>query len=786
MGLVWHQLRKDLRALRWMVAVWLWVLAFGVGSMTLTSAWGGPGGGLAFALIDYLISTLDTIAVVVMVPLLIHQEPLVGTKGAWLTRPMARTQLLASKVLFILAVILVPSLLAEAAALASNQIPTDYIGLAVVEGLLFRCALVVPVAALAALTPGFARFAVWGAGAWMLWTAVGSALAVSQLLGGDPMAVVSEMPLWEARRILGSLVLVVCGVAVLVHQYLTRRTRVSAALAGAGVLFFVGVQGFWPWPLHGAAEPAAPHEAPDVELSLTPDSLWVRDAVSFSFGASRPRQKQVSGQLRCSGAPPGTFCQLDSLSGELRFDDGTEVPIEKASGFTIDRVDSDALSAVLDADVDGGSAALAGYQELFQLDRGIVDSHGRRPATLEATASIRLRRYRVVAELPLTPGARFVRGPRQTRLEQVLEGPRSRDVVFVETRLQLSLFEREPRPMLASMLDPTLYALLNRPRQQALLPEIQPSFDPSAALLSQRRLRKSVLTRSFDSEGQLGQPYFAGIDDAWFSQARLAVIEVEELGLRHTRLNAAEIVLDPLERRRPASNAQLPGRAKRSVSLAEERLAAGSEEEALRHAAEALEIDLSAAGPLADVFGEDPEFASLRERATSRIDGLLAHYERRWGRHLARDEASALWAIWSLGTEHRDAEAVPFLVRFLTESPSEEARWRAADALWLIGDRSAAPQLVVALEDPSLKVRGFAASALGDLGDRDAVPAILAMFESLEDNREEAKARAADALGKLGDPRGIAPLADSLERIRDPEYVRWAEPALRRLREGNP
>lgn len=62
------------------------------------------------------------------------------------------------------------------------------------------------------------------------------------------------------------------------------------------------------------------------------------------------------------------------------------------------------------------------------------------------------------------------------------------------------------------------------------------------------------------------------------------------------------------------------------------------------------------------------------------------------------------------------------------------------------------------------------------------MPAILELFESLDDNREEAKARTADALGKLGDPRAIAPLTASLERIRDPEYVRWAEPALQRLR----
>ena len=212
--------------------------------------------------------------------------------------------------------------------------------------------------------------------------------------------------------------------------------------------------------------------------------------------------------------------------------------------------------------------------------------------------------------------------------------------------------------------------------------------------------------------------------------------------------------------------------------------AKGRREEALKLAERTLEVHLdpSTEDDMAGVFGTDATYAALHERVKTRVDGLVGLYERKYDRDFGRDRATVVWVIWSLGAEKKDKEAVPHLLRYLRESSIEEARWRAADALWEIGDARAVPDLVAALQDPSLKVAGFSASALGDLGDPTAAGPVLDLFLKLPDNREEAKARAADALGKIGDARAIAPLAASLEQIRDPEYVRWTRPALDRLR----
>jgi hypothetical protein len=222
------------------------------------------------------------------------------------------------------------------------------------------------------------------------------------------------------------------------------------------------------------------------------------------------------------------------------------------------------------------------------------------------------------------------------------------------------------------------------------------------------------------------------------------------------------------------------------IGDAAEHWARKERDQALKLAAQALEthLDEPTGDDLYAVFGDDPDFAALHDRVTSRITGLLDYYQRNHDRHFAPTRAAVVWEIWSLGAEHKDAEAVPLLVRFLRESAIEEIRWRAADALWAIGNRRAVPELIAALRDPSLKVAASAASALGELGDRTAVGPLLELFHELTDNRDEAKARVAYALGRLGDPRAAAPIAASLQRIRDPAYVRWAAPAAERLRKA--
>lgn len=79
-------------------------------------------------------------------------------------------------------------------------------------------------------------------------------------------------------------------------------------------------------------------------------------------------------------------------------------------------------------------------------------------------------------------------------------------------------------------------------------------------------------------------------------------------------------------------------------------------------------------------------------------------------------------------------------------------RSRAAWQLGRLGDRSAVPALIKALQDENEDVRWSAAWALGELGDEAAIPALEAASEG--DESDDVRSRAWEALrllrGKAG------------------------------------
>ncbi|MBI4863513.1 MAG: HEAT repeat domain-containing protein [Candidatus Riflebacteria bacterium] len=86
---------------------------------------------------------------------------------------------------------------------------------------------------------------------------------------------------------------------------------------------------------------------------------------------------------------------------------------------------------------------------------------------------------------------------------------------------------------------------------------------------------------------------------------------------------------------------------------------------------------------------------------------------------------------WALGELHY-REATRRLTKLLKSDPCESVRWTAAQALARIGDASAGPALVGALEDPELVVRMVAVSALGRLKDEKSVEPLKRALERPE------------------------------------------------------
>jgi len=151
---------------------------------------------------------------------------------------------------------------------------------------------------------------------------------------------------------------------------------------------------------------------------------------------------------------------------------------------------------------------------------------------------------------------------------------------------------------------------------------------------------------------------------------------------------------------------------------------------------------------------------TARRGDTQGLDGLLSAF--RWRYDTARNEA--VRAVVSLGPQ-----VFPALLRLARTGSTAVERRAAVDALGLLGEPEAVPQVVRALRDPNMVVRRAALIALVRLRASKEIPRIVRL---LQDESGGVRVLAAEVLGRFQDRRAVPALVRSL---RDPKwYVRQA------------
>jgi hypothetical protein len=546
MSLVWHQIKKDGWRLRWLLVLWavLVVLQSGLlmASALVAQGWAVH---LAYKLVAMVLPLLQFLLLILIVPLLVHEEPLVGTTAAWFTRPLSRGTLLASKAAFVFVVLVLAPLAAELVALRANDARADELGLAAAEIALTQWGVVAAVAALAALTPNFARFMTWGAAVWTVQTLAASALMVRFMLGGtdDLLEWAARPGAFRASMLVSLGSAVVAGTAVVVHQYLTRRTRRSVVFAICGLVasLVLSVSGAWLRPRRAEASTASA----SVVLSLDPDSVFAVDAFSLQTVA-QPRKK-ISARADCARTAPATFCEIDELHGTLKYPDGGVVPVERSRrGFSLARVHKRPLEQAL-----GGATVVTSVvdlADLFEVEQAVYAQRGQTPAVLEGNAAVTLKRYRVVATLPLRRGAFHAEGADRVTITDVLRGPGTCQVLLLHRRLRLLLSdEPDSAPSFAAgLLEPVSHVLVNAERRQAFVPEFMPRSNFGETLSQMmpggQRVSHDPASLMFTSESRFEKR--PKLDDAWLADASLVLVAADEQGHASAQVAVPDFILD--------------------------------------------------------------------------------------------------------------------------------------------------------------------------------------------------------------------------------------------------
>jgi hypothetical protein len=187
----------------------------------------------------------------VLVAHLVHADPLAGDQGFWLTRPISRGTLFASKLATIVLVIVLPSILGQAVPMMAFGAPLLDAARLLSEFLLYFAAGLMMVFAGAALTPNVRSLVTWAAALGILWAVVTIVtLNVSTTPRTDPGMTPSAATTRPSHRstvpsrtgLMVTFVLSTAGFSAAAwHQFRTRRTRRSALIAAATAVMVIGV-----------------------------------------------------------------------------------------------------------------------------------------------------------------------------------------------------------------------------------------------------------------------------------------------------------------------------------------------------------------------------------------------------------------------------------------------------------------------------------------------------------------------------------------------------------------
>ena len=570
MKLTLHLAAWDLRYLRHYLGLWLGLVILqavlvGFASHLSSDYPGDRGHFFSLSSFAWLVAVLKICLLAVIVTQLVQKDSTLGSTAFWLSRPVSRARLLAGKVLFLAPAIILPSLLVEAGLLFfSGVTPHDTLR-SVPQTVFLTLLAVATLMMLAAVTSSLGRMIFAGGialvGLPLLWFLAGGAWALYLLEPGTLVDVDLPAqpvpPLSLSTYAVGvALVLLATAVAVVGHQYLTRRTTGSRIMLVAGVCLVLLSTGHWEGVL-GTTPPGLDKEIPDpaqVGVRIEEESLVFGSSPDplVLFGLRRDRQMFLTGSIAPGPLPPDVVALPAQISARLALPSGESLASHvSTSRYAFDpsgregpsQLESD-RAAILRQAVRGTALLSADgpigphRSELLALGKDLHDRHRGIGVVYSAQVDFLVVRNAISA-LRLEKGARYHRGSDWVETVKVDASDRHRGhliVHFIEFSHRLM---RDGRKRIS-------YLLVNRSRRQALAGwvlerdtlSVPPMMYPFFPMLQVRRLRLHFRLPRFLS--RYGPP----IDPDWYDGAELIRVETRDLGWFSKSVRLEDLVME--------------------------------------------------------------------------------------------------------------------------------------------------------------------------------------------------------------------------------------------------
>jgi len=540
-----HVARKDLRHLWLPLAVWLFLLVL---DLVLVGVLLGQVASVRahriVRVIGLVLPMLQTLLLIISVPLVVHEDPAVGTSASWLTRPIRRVDMVAAKVLSIGTVFIVLPTVVELMILLLHGASWQELRLGAAEIVLAWTSTAAPVATLAALTATFARFALVGATLTVGYVLASLGVLAASLYFGRTAADHEPLLALEASRgLIRSVLYIGFGSAVLIHQYMTRHTIQSVKIAATGVVLALAAGYWWPWnvlPVRTAHQ-SLPRSRFHVTVEMTPSHV----AEPMMMPGVAQDRLQVLGHLRFGEIPEGLAGDAHVLRGRLTFSSGATIQFEGYEGSAGEpwlrhRWAPDLIRRVL-----GGVSFLNNEYEptrpvlLSLVGRSDYQRYRGVDATYTASVNVSVLRYDVQATVPLMRRTQADQASSRVAVLTIERAPDGLVVFARETIIQL-LFAGDVKWLGAAMWSElnrrVLYVLRHRDRGEALwpMPATLDDVDPISMFegFSDSRLKQFLRRLTYRSP--------VPITDDWLRAAELVRIDATEVDVFST-----EVRIDP-------------------------------------------------------------------------------------------------------------------------------------------------------------------------------------------------------------------------------------------------
>jgi len=559
-----HLFAKDLRRFAPWIGLWLAVLALSVAPAflqdgTLWLRW----------IVETLVPPVRLLVFVVLIALVVHEDPPQGTSAFWLSRPITPTALYGGKLLFVLLILVLPVSVAEIALLATVDVGANYVWLGAAEIVVDWTRWGVWLLLLASLARGLAGTipVVLGFGVILFVLPTALVLAVGSIerwWAGVDGPIVKGLareimasgftPRWHvwpgttaSATFVAWLASIAIALAVSVLRYRTRRHVATWAMVVVSVIVVDLGRNFWRWDLlgyDGATLPVARSSELDTVLLVDPTARKV-EGMWNEILESTPRRPYLVDAV-VEGLPGGLAGEVADLTRSIAFPGGRPVHVTSLrAGLEAIRWNPDAVESLLggvrivNLDAPSTSPEVAGPT----VGSGIVimsPSGLTAAGTLSANVRVIAREYESTT-LPLGAGARAQAGLASVVVESA-QCRKEQCVISVrETNVRLLLAppaQRHAEIWMMRFQPDVLYVLRNETRGEAVVPA-QPQM--GFAFPGRRRVESTTFMATYETE--LDGAASSRLDAAWLADAELVRIERRSVAESTERIEVRKFAL---------------------------------------------------------------------------------------------------------------------------------------------------------------------------------------------------------------------------------------------------